>query len=308
MSTEMITKFVMLVGLPAAGKSTYAKSLVENGFEWVSSDNLREELFNNVNACSSEENQKVFKEMENRTLNFLNSGISVCYDATNLNAKKRERLLSKLPDDIYKQCVVIVPPYETCLERNSKRERIVPNKVMDRMIKSFDPPSYEEGWDMIRIINEQSELDYAYSLLTILEKLVKIPHDNPHHSLTIGEHMLRAAELYADMWQNNEKKYSHILDNAIRFHDIGKGICKSFYDYHGRKTKTAHYYNHDAVSSYVYLSYSAGANDDLTTALLIRYHMCFFNGEKYVQKLRKKFGEVFYQNLLILNKCDVAAH
>ena len=308
MSAEMITNFVMLVGLPAAGKSTYAKNLVENGFEWISSDNLREEMYNNVNACSKEENQGIFKEMENRTLNFLNSGISVCYDATNLNAKRRERLLKKLPDNIYKQCVVIVPPYETCIERNWHRERRVPLEVINRMIRNFEPPSYEEGWDTIKIINGQSGLDYAYSLLTILEKLVKIPHDNPHHTLTIGEHMLRAAELYADMWQNNEKEYSNVLDNAIRFHDIGKGICKSFFDRHGRHTTIAHYYNHDAVSSYVYLCYSAGTDDDLMTALLIRYHMCFFNGEKSVQKLRKKFGETFYQNLLILNKCDVAAH
>lgn len=53
----------MLVGLPASGKSTYAKKLSkkENAII-LSSDELRKELFGNIN--NQNHNAEVFKELQ----------------------------------------------------------------------------------------------------------------------------------------------------------------------------------------------------------------------------------------------------
>ncbi len=36
-------EFVMTVGLPASGKSTWAKEQIDKGYDWISSDEIRKE-------------------------------------------------------------------------------------------------------------------------------------------------------------------------------------------------------------------------------------------------------------------------
>ena len=59
-----MTKFIMLVGLPASGKSTYAERLKEKGYHIHSSDKIREELTGDVN--SQDKNIDVFAELHKR--------------------------------------------------------------------------------------------------------------------------------------------------------------------------------------------------------------------------------------------------
>ena len=57
-----MTKLIYLIGLPASGKSYYAKQLSEQyNAKIYSSDNLREELFGDVNECNR--NEELFKEL-----------------------------------------------------------------------------------------------------------------------------------------------------------------------------------------------------------------------------------------------------
>ena len=44
MGVNLMTEFIMLVGLPASGKSTYAEKLKEKEYHIHSSDSIREEL------------------------------------------------------------------------------------------------------------------------------------------------------------------------------------------------------------------------------------------------------------------------
>ena len=72
-------KFIMLIGLPGSGKSTWAEKYITENANTVliSSDNIRKELFGDEN--SQEDNNRVFYEMEVRTLNHLNNGVNVIY-------------------------------------------------------------------------------------------------------------------------------------------------------------------------------------------------------------------------------------
>ena len=59
-----MSEFIMLVGLPASGKSTYAEKLRKKGFHIHSSDKIREELTGDVN--SQDKNMNVFQELHKR--------------------------------------------------------------------------------------------------------------------------------------------------------------------------------------------------------------------------------------------------
>ena len=59
-----MSDFIMLVGLPASGKSTYAEKLRKDGYHIHSSDKIREELTGDVN--SQDKNTDVFVELHKR--------------------------------------------------------------------------------------------------------------------------------------------------------------------------------------------------------------------------------------------------
>lgn len=148
-----MSKFIMLIGIAGSGKSTIAKQLLDKDTFVISSDELRKVLYNDENDQTH--NKQIFEEMNRRTKWLLNNGYSVIYDATNINARRRCELLdwlaSETDTNINYDTVAI---YVTCsikeaISRQSKRERKVPSKVIERMSHHLQKPTYEEGWDRI---------------------------------------------------------------------------------------------------------------------------------------------------------------
>lgn len=292
--------FYMIVGVAASGKSTlYEEQYAHAGMGYVSSDEIREEVFGDVNDQSH--NAEVFEIMKQRTLQLLRSHKDCFYDATNLSAKRRINFLKNLDGipNLRKICVVNVVPPHVAKERNMMRERHVPNYVIDRMIKQFEVPHKTEGWDEIIVHNQF----YQPSILSnIVIALRAESHDNPHHSQTIGKHMGEAAVYLM------KKSVPDYLISAAYFHDAGKGICKTFTNMKGEVTSIAHYYFHENVGAYLYLTYCYNNSIDLDVANLIAHHMDFFKGEKYVEKIHSRFGEGFFRDLQLLHEADVNAH
>lgn len=83
-----MNELIMLVGLPASGKSTWAKEYSETHPDYIvhSSDKLREEMYGD--NYDDADNSKVFEELHRRILEDLKMH-SVIYDATNLVKKRR---------------------------------------------------------------------------------------------------------------------------------------------------------------------------------------------------------------------------
>lgn len=291
--------FYMAVGLPSCGKSTHVSSL---DAIHISSDAIREELFNDVNDQSH--NGEVFNEMFKRSVAALKNDKNVYYDATNLSAKRRINLLNSFSfiPNLHKVCLLFTTPFGVCVERNFNRSRKVPQYVMDRMLKNFEPPHESEGWNEIKLIGHTAPQS---QLLHISQDLCSISHDNPNHSLTIGEHMAAAYKIYHEKYAC---EYSYVIAEACKLHDIGKGMCKTFSNARGEKTDIAHYYNHENVGAYLYLSHTPHHAYVLEIVNLIAHHMDFFKGEKYLAKIRARMGENFYSKLLVVHNCDVAAH
>lgn len=306
MATVYIT-----VGLPASGKDYYFKENFSNRhIVHLSSDNIREKCYGDINDQTH--NKEVFKIMEIELVKALKNDLDVYYNATNLSSKRRKELIktiigTKGKDFQINRTVIIlfVSRYETCLERNRKRKRVVPEEAMKRMIKNFEPPHRSEGWNNIVIIGEKEcPNNYCYD---ILEEAQHISHDNPHHTLTIGEHMSKAISLYLND--------GHEIDNiyyALACHDLGKSFCKVFTNYKGDKiTEVAHYYCHENVGAYFWLSgmYELVETEDyLYIADLIFCHMEFYAGPNRLEKIRMKYGDKFFKDLKTLHYYDKKAH
>lgn len=144
-------KFIMMIGIPGSGKSTFAEKIAkdENAIV-ISSDNLREELFDNV--WEFKKNNLLFGEMFQRTHTYLSQGKSVVFDATNIRRSQRKQILKKFKP-YYKECYYLKTPLEKVLRQNLMRNRHVPEEVIVRMYNRIQEPELIEGWDKVNIID-----------------------------------------------------------------------------------------------------------------------------------------------------------
>lgn len=287
----MRPKFIMLVGIPGSGKSTHAKCLARNANAiHLSSDAIRGELYGN--EATQGNPSEVFEIMHKRTLEALANGNNVIYDATNITRRDRASILSKIPKYVKAECHIVWAPIETCIERDSKRERSVGKDVIDKMLKRFQAPYYDEGFDNIEIFRPDNFDMMGY--MCDIAKSNTIPHDNPHHTYSIDEHC-SAAGKYLMHTDNYE------LIQAAYQHDIGKGYTKSFKDTKGNVTEIAHYYQHQCVGAW--LSYGMW-NATPYIAWLISTHMEPFFKSKYYLNL----PPFMKKDIDLLHEADLNAH
>lgn len=287
--------FCMLVGLPGSGKTSFALSQKDK-YDIISSDSIRKELYGSERI--QENNNKVFEIMRKRAIEALKSGKNVIYDATNMTRKFRKALLSSIKIDCKKVACIIWAKYETCVLRDKNRNRTVGNEVLRRMIKSFQVPYYDEGWDEIRTIHTDelyNESDYA--------RWVDCQHDNPHHDNTISEHISKVCKEVSKLPYCNGFNQLFI---AAYLHDIGKKFTKSFKNAKGEITEIAHFYDHQNVSSYLAVGFKTiqdlKEREKMLAIWLINAHMEPFFNSKYYRNLSDNGAEKILLDKLHL--CD----
>ena len=308
-------KLIMMVGIAGSGKSTIAMriaSLMKEEVVLLSSDAIRGEIYGDEN-CQRDPG-RVFDIMHQRTVAALSQGISVIYDATNLSCKRRMNFLRSIAHiECEKTCVVVVTTPEDIEERMTRRERKVPMEVVHKQLCQFQCPNYYEGWDKIDIVYNSKPEDCYKSYRAIWEES-DIPHDNPHHSLNILEHMSKAADIAEDLvWKSGDLSLVHERWVA-RIHDIGKPRCKRFVDGKGNPSKVAHYIGHQNYGAYYSLifdnvDFDISLKDSLDNACLIQWHMEHYlrKGEA-LEKFYKMIGPKLEKRLHILEMADKAAH
>lgn len=303
-------KFIMMCGLPCSGKSYKAQKLAKEYDAVIfSSDTLREELFGSVD--DQKHNQELFIELHRRIKESLRSGKSAIMDSTNINYKKRMSFLQELKNiPCEKVCVLMATPYEECLRRNSERERHVPEYVIERMYRQFDCPYWYEEWNRITV--SATYLNNKYNnWQRWLSSVQFFNQDNPHHSLSLGEHCEKTFDYLLNKFGGiNERDIA--LRKAGALHDMGKCFCKTFKNNKGEVSDIAHYYSHEHTGSYDSLFYGP-ANQALDVSILIRWHMQPYywerdNNEKLHTKYRKLWGERLYEDIMQLHEADKMAH
>ncbi len=142
-----------LIGLPACGKSTFARQLNQQipNSVIVSTDTIRERLF------GDEATQGDWNLVENMVIEQIRLAINyeqiVIYDATNVQIAWRSSFLDKVSDSNSEWIAWwIKTPPNVCRNWNKYRSRQVPNHVISTYYEYLleSPPTIEEGFVAIK--------------------------------------------------------------------------------------------------------------------------------------------------------------
>ena len=145
-----LPRIVLAIGLPGCGKSTWFR---EYKIVPLATDHLR------LLLADDEDEQRfqaeIFAALRYLIRKRLDFKRPVTYvDATNLTRRFRRQFF-----DIAKtrpchiEALYFDVAFEICLDRNRKRGRKVPAKVMQAMFAKMTPPTLEEGFERITTID-----------------------------------------------------------------------------------------------------------------------------------------------------------
>jgi predicted kinase len=144
----MRPRIVVLVGLPGSGKSTYVKSLAGV----LSSDEIRRLL------CDDVTNQSIHRETFATLLWLLKARLElkrpVTYiDATNLTiAERRPYIKIACDHGCVAEAILFGVPVKECQRRNRRRDRVVPDEVIEKMAGRMVAPTTREGFARVIIV------------------------------------------------------------------------------------------------------------------------------------------------------------
>ncbi len=146
-------KIIMLIGIPGAGKTTFAKNLEGT---YISPDAIRKERYGDISVQGNP--VEVFSVVEERIIEAFNRGEDVIYDATNTTEYRRETIAEFRRYGFTKVIGIFVDtPLKVCLERNTERtdrKEPVPVEVISRMWNNLQKnrPIKEEGFDEFYVV------------------------------------------------------------------------------------------------------------------------------------------------------------
>ena len=125
-----MSKLTMMRGLPASGKSTHVKEIVEQG-GWirVNRDLLREMM--HFGKWSGENEGKVIEAEKVLARHFLGSGVGVIVDDTNMSQKHKDMWRNLCVElDAEMTTLEKGTPVKECLDREEKRDKVGKHVIM----------------------------------------------------------------------------------------------------------------------------------------------------------------------------------
>ena len=220
-----MTVVKVLIGVAGVGKSTYIQKVKTEKSLVLSSDELRIELFGDLEAGNAPEAiPVVFKTLHERMKEALLSKQYdvIFYDATNLNRKLRKGFYEQFKKYAKIEAIVLVKHLTTILEQNAQRSGFakVPESVIRRMYESLQVPRIGVDCDKIEVIGEFEDFAEEISMIKGMK------HDSPYHAEDVDTHI----QMTIDGAKAQEHSTHYTKDEIVtlaELHDLGKGITKN---------------------------------------------------------------------------------
>ena len=141
------SEIILMSGLPLSGKDTWIAEHGE-GRIVISLDDIREEF----GISPSKKSDKVVQIAMERARKLLRKKEPFIWNGTNLIQETRQRLMRVFADYGARVHIVYVEaPYKELYKRNQKRERYIPENVLERMIDKLEIPAPWEAYK-VRVI------------------------------------------------------------------------------------------------------------------------------------------------------------
>jgi predicted kinase len=145
---------VLTIGLPGSGKTSWFR---RRAITPLSSDLLRMMLFDDIA-------EQRYQDLVFSTLRYLLRARMIArmpwnyVDATNLSPRERRGWIKMAQEFGYEvHAVFFDVPVDVCQERNTRRGRMVPDDVMQRMAQKLRPPTFEEGFSKITVVRVKKQ-------------------------------------------------------------------------------------------------------------------------------------------------------
>ena len=154
--------YIMLIGLPASGKSTWAADHMaknpEMDFQVVSTDNIIEEkaVLDGLTYGAAHKKNIGFAidEMERRFRQHVKNGNNIIHDQTNLTVETRKKHLSKVKGyvKLAVQFTIGEDKWRRQFEkRKAKTGKDIPEFIINNMTKAFEFPTAQEGFNKVHL-------------------------------------------------------------------------------------------------------------------------------------------------------------
>ncbi|MBN1802008.1 MAG: ATP-binding protein [Candidatus Lokiarchaeota archaeon] len=159
----------MLIGLPGSGKSTLIMRIMKKdarGRIVVSSDEIRFRLLNYEESGRDFDpsiETKVWALLEKEIQEALENPITkeILFDATNVRREFRSKYLNLARESGFKtKALVIYKELTEIKQQNTNRSRIVPEEVIDKLYKRFQPPDHIEFDKIVNIGSRKKYLAF----------------------------------------------------------------------------------------------------------------------------------------------------
>ncbi len=149
----------MLIGPPYAGKSTWTKEQIRKAGHYdyaiVDTDTWLEGRAKALGRTYGEvihsEMPDAKRLMDHQLRNAIKANADIYWDQTNMTKNSRKGKLKKIPAHYDKVAVVFKAPDAVELARRValRKDKVIPQHVLDNMAASYQEPTYDEGFTRI---------------------------------------------------------------------------------------------------------------------------------------------------------------
>jgi len=217
---------IMTRGLPASGKSTWAKEQVLAGGGFVKRVN-KDELRAMVDASkhSNEREDEICGIRDMLVTRWVQQGKKVIVDDTNLHPSHEARLreIAKELNVEFRIQDFTMVPFGTCLERNRNRERQVPELWMFREWEKYLKPQ-----------QDAASQEYKAIICDLDGTLADLNGRSPYNASTCENDLLN--EVVRDIWDTfPHNEYMKILvsgRSSIHREQTERWLTKNWISYH----------------------------------------------------------------------------